>query len=97
MPNRTQDAAINQYKSVVDFIHVRRLVEWALMVSQLVGRCEVMDISVMKKAIMQATLREIFSPESGGSWNTTRLRKKMPNKGKIIVMTPLEMKGDLYM
>ena len=30
VPTSLQDPAINLYKSVVDFIHVRRLVEWAL-------------------------------------------------------------------
>ena len=30
VPTSLQDPVINLYKSVVDFIHVRRLVEWAL-------------------------------------------------------------------
>ena len=30
VPTSLQDPAINLYKSVVDFIHFRRLVEWAL-------------------------------------------------------------------
>ena len=30
LPTSLRDPAINLYKSVVDFIHVRRLVEWTL-------------------------------------------------------------------
>ena len=44
VPNSLQDPAINLYKSVVDFIHVRRLVEWALQFD--ISRLQIVDLNL---------------------------------------------------
>ena len=52
-----------------------------------VGICSEMASWVMKKDIKQVKLRDIFSPESGGSGNAIIATNDINAIGKIIVNT----------
>ena len=54
---------------------------------QLLGISADIDICVMKKDSRQATLSDIFSPESAGRGNTSRLTNESNITGRTIVMT----------